>query len=114
MNHTILRCLKKIDQLVEEAIHDHDIDVSHFDIAFAELACVFAEQPEPLRTVAQRIVELFRREIDIGLECLDLHQAVRNQRLSMLYADLALASALSVRNLKARLLSCAQVAEDKP
>ncbi len=53
MNHAILRCLKKIDQLVEEAIHDHDIDVSRFDIAFAELACAFAEQPEPLRTLAQ-------------------------------------------------------------
>lgn len=114
MNHAILRCLKKIDQLVEEAIHDHDTDVSRFDIAFAELACAFAEQPEPLRTLAQKIVELFRREIDIGLECLDLHHAVRNPRLSMLYADLALASALSARNLKARLLSCARVAEEEP
>lgn len=118
MRDLILDALRKLQNTVDDLVlAESGVDLSKMDQVwdrFQALVHLGEHVPDRYRDIYRRLVEGLMRETQLGLECLALQKAAYDagdMEHWGFYAELALNSALSARNLQGRLLAVGIMAE---
>ena len=118
MRDLILDALRKLQSTVDDLVlAENGVDLSRMDQVwdrFQALVQLGEQIPDRYRDIYRRLVEGLMRETQLGLECLALQRSAYetgDMEHWGFYAELALNSALSARNIQGRLLAVGIMAE---
>lgn len=118
MRDLVLDALKRLHSAVDDAVlGENTLDPRKVDLVWGrlqELAELTETVPERYRDIYRRLVEALMRETQLGLECLALQKSAYEAGDTEhwgFYAELALNSALTSRNIQGRLFAVAIMVE---